>query len=212
MSGGLLVAVVTLLWGACLSVAAAETRMECHAPRLTGLTVEVARQRAKHAGCRLHLKGASLEQASIQTVERQSPAAARRGSRVTVWLNPICEGSAGYGPAISEPRVTVGPTELISGFYLDGGPLRPFSTPRCERPEPKPEAGTVEVTDASGTIVARTTSTSGRFVKIPLPAGSYTIEGTFLEATINEVHPTRVESVVIPDGHTVRQDFSLSIP
>jgi hypothetical protein len=131
---------------------------------------------------------------------------------VTVWLNPLCYREAEYGPGISEPGVTAGPTKLVSGFYLVGGPLRHFSTPHCKLPPPPSGAGTVEVVNANGAIVATKTSTRGLFVEIPLPAGSYTIRGTFLDATINGVHPIRTESVVIPPGHTVRQDFFLSIP
>ncbi len=108
--------------------------------------------------------------------------------------------------------MTPGPTELVSGFFLGGGPLVSYSAPGCKRPPPVPGAGTVEVVNASGTVVATQTSTSGRFVKIPLPAGSYTIRGTFLDATENGVHPQETESLVIPAGRTVRQDFSLSIP
>ncbi len=184
----------------------------CRAPLLTGLTLEVARVRAKHAGCGLISKGAPIETASIQTVERQSPAVGRRSSHVAVWLNPACGGSAAPGPGVHEPTVTVGPTGLVSGFYLDGGPAIRFSSPGCKRPEPKPGAGIVEVSDASSAVVADVTSARGRFVEIPLTAGSYTIAGTFLEATINEVHPTQTESLVIPAGHSVRQDFVLSIP
>ena len=70
----------------------------------------------------------------------------------------------------------------------------------------------MEVIDASGAVLATQTSVAHHFVEIPLPAGSYTIRGTFLNATINGVHPTRSKSVVIPAGHTVRQDLFLSIP
>jgi hypothetical protein len=100
-----------------------------------------------------------------------------------------------------------GPTELVSGFYLDGGPLARFSAPDCKRPEPPPGAGVVEVITATGALVATQTSTTGRLVKIPLSAGSYTIRGTFLNATINGTHPTETQSLTIPTGHTVRQDF-----
>jgi hypothetical protein len=158
------------------------------------------------------VKGAPLEQGRFQTVERQVPATGRRTSSVTVWLNPLCYREADYGPGISEPVVTAGPTKLVSGFYLVGGPLRHFSTAHCKLPAPPPGAGTVEVVNASGAIVATKSSTRGRFVEIPLSAGSYTIRGTFLDATINGVHPKRSESVAIPAGHTVRQDFFLSIP
>lgn len=184
----------------------------CRVPRLIGLTLSVARERAAHAGCALRVKGAALEQARIQTVERQSPPAGGHASSVTVWLNPFCHGSAAYGPGLDEPVLTPGPTELVSGFYLDGGPLERFSDPGCKRPAPAPAAGTVEVVNASGTVVATQTSTYGYFAEIPLPAGSYTITGTFLDASINGVHPKSSESVVIPPGNTVRQDFVLNVP
>jgi hypothetical protein len=183
----------------------------CRVPRLTGLTLEVARGRAAHAGCALRVKGARLERAREQTIARQSPAAGRHRSKVTVWLNPLCHGSAAYGPGIHEPRVTPGPTELVSGFYLNGGPHTTFSTPHCKRPEPRPGAGTVEVLNASGGVVAAKTSTARHFVEIRLAAGSYTIRGTFLGASINGAHPSKTEWVVIPAGHTVRQDFFLDI-
>ena len=216
MTGASLALVTLVLCAASVTATARPTATAskgCHVPRLTGLTLEVARVRAAHARCTLRVKGAPLDQARIQTVERQSPAGGRRSSSsVTVWLNPVCRGSAAYGPTIKEPVVTNGPTELVSGFYLDGGPLSTFSDPNCLRPEPPPDAGTVEVIDASGVVVATSTSATGHFVKIPLPAGSYTIRGTFLDATINGAHPTKAESVVIPPYDTVRQDFFLSIP
>ncbi|HLM84991.1 MAG TPA: carboxypeptidase-like regulatory domain-containing protein [Solirubrobacteraceae bacterium] len=185
----------------------------CHVPKLTGLTLSAARERAAHAHCKLRVKGAALEEAEVQTVERQSPARGGRSSSLTVWLNPLCQREAAYGPELKEPLVTPGQTELVSGFFLVGGPLgRRFSTPGCKLPAPLPGAGTVEVTNASGEVVATQTSTSGHFVEIQLPAGSYTITGTFLGATINGVHPKHSESIVIPPGHSVRQDFFLSIP
>jgi hypothetical protein len=184
----------------------------CHAPQLRGLTFEVALQKTAKAGCKLRLKGAALTQPEVQTIDRQSPPAGRHSSTVTVWLNPFCHGSAAYGPGITEPTLTPGPTGLVSGFYLAGGPLARFSAPNCKRPEPPSGAGVVEVINATGALVARQTSTTGHLVKIPLPAGSYTIRGTFLDATVNGTHPTKTMSVTIPTGYTVRQDFSLPIP
>lgn len=195
-----------------VAVPVARAARICHAPRLSGLTLSVARLRSKHAGCALRLKGAKLEQVRVQTVLRQSPAAGRRSSSVTVWLNPFCNGSAAYGPDIQEPTVSAGPTELISGFYLRGGPLKLYSTPRCKRPEPEAGAGTVEVMDATGSLVASASSTQGQLVTVALPAGSYTIRGTFLDSELNGTHPIGTESLVIPAGHTVRQDFFLDVP
>jgi hypothetical protein len=48
----------------------------CRVPRLTHLVLSVPRERAARAGCRLHLAGASIERARVQTVERQLPALA----------------------------------------------------------------------------------------------------------------------------------------
>jgi hypothetical protein len=212
-TGAVLIVVTTVL--CVVSVSAAQpvggASRVCRVPRLTGLTLSVARHRAAHAGCALRVKGTPLEGALVQTIERQSPAGGRRSERVTVWLNPLCSRGAAYGPEIKEPVVTTGPTKLVTGFYLVGGFGTPFSTPRCKLPEPPPDAGIVDVMNPSGVTVATQTSTPGHFVEIALPAGSYTIRGTFLNATINGVHPIHTESVVIPAGHTVRQDFFLSI-
>ncbi|HEV3046613.1 MAG TPA: carboxypeptidase-like regulatory domain-containing protein [Solirubrobacteraceae bacterium] len=185
----------------------------CRAPRLAGLTVAEARTRAARAGCALRMRGAPLKLASVQTVLRQSPASGSRAARVTVWLNPMCFGSAASGPGLQEPVLKAGPTGLISGFYLAGGPLARFSTPGCHRPAPPPGAGTVEVLDpATGAVLATQTSGEGAFVRIPLPAGPYTIRGTFLDATTNGAHPTITQSVSIPAGYSVRQDFVLAVP
>ncbi len=206
--------ILALLGGAAPALAGGGRRPNggCRVPHLAGLTIEEARRRAARAGCRLRLEGARLQDAAIQTVQGTSPAAGRRSSRVEVWLNPLCRGSAVRGPESPEPLVTVGPTELVSGFYLDGGPAISFSAPHCTRTETRPGAGTVEVINAGGAVVATATSSPGHFVEIPLPAGSYTVRGTFLEATINGAHPSKTQSVVIEDDHTVRQDFLLSIP
>lgn len=125
---------------------------------------------------------------------------------------PPCAGEAAYGPNIEEPLITPGPTELVSGFYLVGGPIVLYSAPNCERLAPLPGPGTVEVMNASGAVVARQSSSYGSFIEIPLPPGSYTITGTFLEANSNDGHPQQTAPVVIPAGSTVRQDLFLNIP
>lgn len=211
-----LVTAATVLFVASASASAyspAQQDGKCRVPRLTGLTLTSAEKRAAHAGCKLQVKGARINEAAIQTVERQAPNARGRAIEVTVWINPSCRREADYAPEIKEPVVTPGPTELVSGFYLVGGPdSRHFSTPGCRLPAPSPGSGTVEVLGASGALLARQTSKSGHFVEIPLPPGSYTVNGTFLDATSNGVHPKETESVIIPPDHTVRQDFFLNIP
>jgi hypothetical protein len=209
------VVVVTAL---CVASAGASARPAarlagaCRVPRLTGLTLSVARERAAHAGCTLRVKGSALKQAGIQTIERQAPAAGGRSLSVAVWLNRLCFGSAAYGPGLKEPIMTPGPTKLVSGFYVVGGPLARFSDPGCKRPSPPPQRGTVEVMNASGTVVATQTSTDGHFVEIPLPAGSYTLTGMFLDDTRNGARPKETKALVIPTGDTVREDFFLDVP
>ena len=144
MQRAFVVAVTVLSVAAMSAGPATGVRSACHVPRITGLTLSVAREPAAHAGCTLRVKGAALKQSSIQTVDRQLPAAGGRSSSVTLWLNPFCRGSAAYGPGLKEPVVRPGPTELVSGFYLDGGPLALFSAPGCKRPAPPPGAGIVE--------------------------------------------------------------------
>jgi hypothetical protein len=211
-----LVLAMTVLGVAAVSASgrpAARAGSACHVPRFTGLTLSVARARAAHAGCTLRVKGAAQKHAGIQTIDRQSPPADGRSSSVTVWLNPFCIGPAAYGPGLKEPVLKRGSTELVSGFYVTGGVPVTFSDPGCKRPARPPGAGIVEVMDPiTGAVVASQTSAPGSLVKIPLPAGSYTIRGTFLGATFNSVQPKGTESVVIPPGRTVRQDFFLSVP
>jgi hypothetical protein len=207
--------VVTALCVASVNAAAGRPAIAskaCHAPQLHGLTFEVALQKATKAGCELRLKGAALERPEVQTIDRQSFPASRASSKVTVWLNPFCRGSAAYGPGIAEPTVTPGRTELVSGFYIVGGPAARFSAPNCKRPAPPPGAGVVEVINATGALVATQRSTAGHLVKIRLPVGSYTVRGTFLNAIVDGDHPRKTQSLTVPVGHTVRQDFFLSVP
>jgi hypothetical protein len=55
--------------------------------------------------------------------------------------------------------------------------------------------------------------TSGHLATIPLPPGTYSIQGTFAGATINE-HPGESfpMTVQILPGQTVRQDAFLPVP
>jgi hypothetical protein len=184
----------------------------CSVPNLADLTVAEAEASAAHAGCKLTVEGAPLERADIQTVARQSPEAGQSGESVAVWVNPFCAASAEAQPGGIGPTATPGPTELVSGFYLDGGPLDVFSNPGCSRPEQPSGAGAVEVLNEAGEVVATGTSEYGHLVEVPLPAGTYKFRATFLDASINGEHPIESSSVEIPPGDTVRLNFVLSIP
>src|SRR5581483_10724755 len=65
----------------------------------------------------------------------------------------------------NEPVYRTGPTELVSGLYVQGGPVPP---PPC-KPEPRgPYAGRITVTNAStGAAVATKTVRDGHLAHIP---------------------------------------------
>jgi hypothetical protein len=62
-------------------------------------------------------------------------------------------------------------------------------------------------------IVASQTVTSGHLATIPLAPGTYSIQGKFGDATINE-HPGESfpTTIQILPGRTVRQDVFLNVP
>lgn len=190
------------------STDAAPQRTACRAPKLRKLTLSAARSRAASARCTLHVEGAAVKDPAIQTVRRQSVRAGTRTHTITVWVNPLCAGSAdGGGPP---PSVRRGRTALVTGFYLDGGPLRRWSSRGCQRHEPT-GAGTVQVLDSSGTVLATRASAAGHLLTFRLRPGTYTVRGTFEDATINGQHPTQSMSVRIRAHHVVRRDFVLPI-
>lgn len=180
---------------------------------LTGLAISVAEVRAEKAGCHLRLAGSPVQRPTIQTIRRQSSRTGRRGPIVTAWVNPLCSGSAAWGPPRDEPLHSPGPTELVSGLYLDGGPLSLRSAARCTSLSGTPGAGTITVTDpASGAILATETVVNGQLARIRLPAGTYTLVGTFANAmSDNQNMQSPPRSVTIRSGQTTRQDVSVSI-
>ena len=184
------------------------TAKACRVPSLQGLTVSVARSRAAKAGCHLRLRGARITESSIQTVERQRPAHGGLAPLVTVTVNPLCERSGLPGPPSGEPFVKSGPTELVSGLYLQGGPVVLFSAPGCAHRGGIPRAGTITVSQRNGgPVVASASVTHGQLAKIPLAPGSYTITGRFADGT-----KTFPQDVVVPAGKTVRQDVLVGLP
>jgi hypothetical protein len=186
----------------------------CKAPHLTGLVLSVARERALKAGCSFRVSGASVEMPRIQTIRRQSPGPGQHGRLVTVWVNQLCSGSALLGPPRGEPRITTGPTELVSGLYLDGGPLSFRSAPSCKSLSGTPGRGTINViSQATGVSIASRPVGAGHLARIPLPPGTYAVSGLFGDATINGQHPHSFPIVItIPPGKTVRQDVVLNVP
>jgi hypothetical protein len=183
----------------------------CRAPRLVGLTLARARVRAGLAGCRIHVVNGQIRaEEPMQLVARQNPAAGSKRRSINVWLVPLCAQSAAPGPPAREPIVTAGPTELISGVFLDGGPL--VLRPTCQPGTPLPGTITI-VNPATGATVASTTVATGKLATFPLAPGTYTIDGTLANATSGgAVMRTRPQTVTIPAGMTVRQDTAADIP
>jgi hypothetical protein len=186
----------------------------CNAAHLTGLTVEKARPRARHAGCSLRLRGVKLTMASIQTIARTHV----EGGTIVAWVNPLCPHMAAAGPPGGEPKLTPGPSELISGLYLAGGPLLLASAPHCREIVGTPTAGTITVRDLAppagdGAVVATETVGQGQLAHLMLAPGTYSVEGVFGEASINGMHgESQPLTVKIPAGDTVRDDVVLPIP
>jgi hypothetical protein len=188
-------------------------RPTCSVPKLSGLVVAAARRRVAKAGCRLRLLGAPVERDTVQTIARQRPRAGQRRRVATAWVNPLCAGSADAGPPSGEPLAKPGPTELVSGLYLVGGPLRLRSVPRCASIVGTPGAGTITVSDpATGAIVATDTVATGQLAKIPLPPGTYTVVGTYANAYTGDQHIESLpRTVTIPPGETIRQDVTRGV-
>jgi hypothetical protein len=203
-----LIAYLPLSITASSSVATASTRPSCHVPRMTGLTVLAARSRARVAGCALRLTGARVQMPSIQTIHTQSVRPGQVAREVTISVNPLCAGSINPGPPPGEPILKPGPSELISGLFIEGGAFIERSAPHCKTLVGKSNAGTITITNSVGTVFANNMAlTSGQLLYVNVPAGQYTISGVF--AGGNKVGPV---TVTVPAGEIVRQDLVLDVP
>jgi len=204
----LIVTVLPLTFAATTTVAVASTPSTCHAPRLTGLTVTVARRHAQVAGCDVRLVGAKLQMPQIQTVRTQNVRPGHVTKVVTLTVNPLCSGAADNGPPAGEPIVKSGPTELISGLFLEGGPFLFRSAPNCKDEVEESSPGWITVTNSAGTVIVyKMELTEGQFLHVKVPAGKYTITGVL--AVNNKVGPLTVD---VPAGKTVRQDLTFDAP
>lgn len=165
-------------------------------------------------------KGEDGAQGSAPTspspLEASSPRACSQGWVPTGTRSPETESEELEQWSRRESQ-SPGPTELVGGFLLSGGPAR---SPDCERAV-MASPGTLEVMNATKEVVASQTSTAGQLVEIPLPAGTYTVTSTFVSATICLVkaeggetceHPQETYEVTIPPGYSVRRNFILDIP
>lgn len=105
-----------------------------------------------------------------------------------------------------EPVYRTGPSELVSGLYVQGGPVPP---PPC-KPKPRgPYGGRITVTRAStGAMVASRTVRNGHLAHIPLAPGRYKVSGKFASGGSTSYSPT----VKVRKGYTVRQDVFEDVP
>jgi hypothetical protein len=207
LATSLIVAVVPLTLSMSAHVAAASPT-NCRAPRLTGATVTVARRDAKVAGCTLRLIGAKLQVPQVQTILRQSVPVGRLTEVVTPTVNPLCGGAALDGPPPGEPLISAGPTELISGLFIEGGPYVMRSAPTCKDVAETSSPGTITVTDAAGTVIVnREVLARGELLHVKVAPGRYTITGNLTKN--NKLGPVTVK---VPNGDTVRQDLTLQVP
>jgi hypothetical protein len=131
---------------------------------------------------------------------------------ITLWLNPSCFRPALSGPP--PPSVSAGPTRLVAGLFLVGGPLVPFSTPGCAYPPAKPWAGTITVTDpVSGDVVDSQDVDVGRRATFDLDPGTYTVTGTFANASSDDQPIAAIPvTITVADGTTVREDIIAGVP
>ena len=204
----LLVVAMPLMVSVAASVATASTSSTCHAPRLTGLTVTVARSRARVAGCSVRLIGAKLQMPQVQTIRTQSVRVGKVATLVTLTVNPLCSGASDPGPPAGEPIVKSGPTELISGLFIEGGAFIVRSAPHCKQIVEKSSPGTITVTNSAGSVIVNQMAlATGQLLYVTVPAGTYTITGVL--SVNNKVGPVTVN---VPAGKTVRQDLTLDAP
>jgi hypothetical protein len=221
-------ATVAALWPAVVPVGGASPQRTVaagcrRAPRLVSLTLARSRRLAAESGCRIRVAGAPIlgpygQRPLVRVsggegrrrIARQAPRPGGRAQTIDVWLVPECAEMGAPGAPPGEPFVRSGPTELISGVYLAGGPFEVFPG-ACRKGVP--EAGRITVAARpSGTTVARAGVARGHLATIPLPPGTYTIDATFADATANGRPMTSSAWVTIPPGKTVRLDIVASVP
>ena len=106
----------------------------------------------------------------------------------------------------NEPVYRVGPTEVVAGLYVQGGPV---PRPPC-KPEPRgPYAGKVTVRNAkTGALVASRTVGSGHLAYIKLAPGRYRLSGHISGGARTTTSPT----VTIRRGYKTRQDLFEDVP
>jgi hypothetical protein len=145
---------------------------------------------------------------TIQTIHTQSVRPGLVAKSVTVSVNPLCPSSSNIGPPPGEPIIKSGPTELITGLFIEGGAFIERSAPICKKLVGKSTGGTITITNAVGTVFANNMALSaGQLLYVNVPAGVYTITGSFSGG--EKAGPV---TVTVASGQIVRQDLVLDVP
>jgi hypothetical protein len=127
---------------------------------------------------------------------------------VRIVVNPLCESAGLPGPPPGEPIIKAGPTELITGLFIEGGPLVLRSAPVCKKIVGKSSGGTITITNSVGSIIANNmTLTAGQLLYVNVQPGAYTVSGVFSGGL--KSGPITVN---VPSGDVVRQDVVLDVP
>jgi hypothetical protein len=209
------VALLTLATAAALQAGGGAEAAEstCVAPNVVGVNLALARRALGESGCAVTVRqlpahGSYVTPASPdgrQVIARQRPASGARSGTVTVWVKPLCAQPASPGPAQRGPVSEKGPTELIAGLYVQGGPLQTSAS--CRRGSSA--AGTVTVSTPGGKVIARRRVRAGRFGIFPLAPGSYVIGGTLAGG-----HGTQLRSapVTLAARRTTRLNLVAQVP
>jgi hypothetical protein len=118
--------------------------------------------------------------------------------------SPACSAPTVPLPA-HEPQLTPGPTELVTGLYIQGGAY----IVGCPQQPRGPYAGTLTVHGGrTGRVVARETlRRPGSLFVVPLSPGRYTLSATGASGLRAEP-----QMVMIPRHTTVRQDVFVDVP
>ena len=175
---------------------------------MKGLTVSVARARARVAGCQLRLAGAVVRVPTVQTIRAQSVRPGLSARVVSVVVNPLCQEPAAPGPPPGEPIIKAGATELVTGLFIEGGALVLRSAPSCKTLVGKSTSGTITITNSVGSVIADNMSlTAGQLLYVNVQAGAYSVSGKLTGGSI--VGPITVN---VPSGEIVRQDLVLDVP
>jgi hypothetical protein len=193
------------------SLAAPPAARRCTVPDVVGVNLGMARRAIASSGCsvlvrQLPAHGSFVTPASPdqrQIVASQSPRSGATASAVIVRLEPLCRQPAQPGPDPRAAGTKKGPTELIVGMFLRGGPLQ--TAPRCRRGTTS--AGTLTVATPAGHVVAQHAVRQGRFAVFPLKPGAYVLSGVFAAGA----HPPP-QQVTIAAHRTTRLNLTADIP